>query len=432
MEAEKAFQNVWTLSEEKHKKSEITAQKNRALKIDDLNNKNKKLKKFANDTLTKLNDANDTIHILKQLLTQEKMKIDKLSTELKPTKQPEPLKHPLCTVLKEEVKAKENALEKIGEMNHQIQKIETERDEIKKVNRDMKAKILDIIQIKNELVEQNKTLISQRDKFQCLLNDKDKLIQKLSLANMEVLKNPLVLDHTRSLEKNHEAEKTKCKEELKLLNKNLVEACNNNRAQTDTIKQQHDQLMKICRQYEALKREHDMWAEKMNAAVFKKENDVLALIETTKHCKTDLIKEKNTNVKKDQEIATLKEELRVKNIEIQVLSKTKELYSEKITKLTNQLQSFLKIINHFHKLMVRLRLSLKYLQHSTYAVQRQLQETNENLYEEEENGLIKEKILEESRETVKMLRSRLEQFFCQLQMCKREKEILLLERVCCF
>ncbi|KAI5739565.1 hypothetical protein M8J77_020782 [Diaphorina citri] len=411
VQAQKAFRNLMIMYETKSKKFRNAVNNHRQTFeiVKEMREKYCELKKITDDNMNKLKTANEANDVLKRILTLEKRKIDKVKNEMNSLKQSND--HSACElVLEQETKDKEEALEQIKELNKKMEDITKERDFAQKTNKDMKEKMLELIKIKNELVEQNNTLLFQRNTMQCLLMDKDKQIQQL--VTRDVMEDPVVLHKMEMLERSHQAEKDTLKAQVEALTKNIEEHDKKEEELQNMITNKNMEILNMRRNNEELKRleqDHRVFVEKDETELGKKEQTVMSLIETTKRMKTEMNAMRDKFDNQDKEIAELKEEIRKKEMEISVLGKAKTLYEDKIKTYQCEKESVCHIAREFELQVECSRARLKELENYKYALDRQLTELREELQQEKQHNLIQEKMLEDNRETVKILKCRLKQ-----------------------
>ncbi|KAL1449826.1 hypothetical protein WDU94_002299 [Cyamophila willieti] len=431
MEVERAFKNLMELYEEKHRKLiRVSESSKQGFDIAaQMKDKYAELRKITEETETKLKDANDTVNILEQILTAERRKADKLKHDLKPPKQTEPTQNPLSEELETEKKEKENALTTIKEQCEQIKEIENEREVTKRKCKEMKEKMVEILKINTELGVQNEILEKQRNSFQCLLKDKDEQVQRF-LA-MDVMKNPRVIHKINDIIKICENQEKKWIDKMATLNRNIEDMRKINTELKEMVDSRNLQLSEICREHEALKRKHDDILDRFEGEVTKNENGVLTLMESTKTIKNELIKEKHRNKDQKQKLDKLKEKIRVKDTEIAVLTEAKDLYEDKIKVYLCEADCWKENVIGCKREIEEMRLAIKNLGYYKCALEKQLEGTRNRLHQERETKLIQEKILEDNRDTMNMLKTKLKQCCQQKYKCEREKQILLVERGCC-
>uniref|UniRef100_A0A8D9E0R2 Uncharacterized protein n=1 Tax=Cacopsylla melanoneura TaxID=428564 RepID=A0A8D9E0R2_9HEMI len=104
-----------------------------------------------------------------------------------------------------------------------------------------------------------------------------------------------------------------------------------------------------------------------------------------------------------------------------LLTQAIKLYEEKIGAYQQEEHCLRETGEHIIELVEQLPRSIREYKH---ALRRELDKVNKRLYREEENRLMREKIIDEKKDTVNMLSSRVEDMFCQLQMCERERDTL--------
>ncbi|XP_008488064.1 A-kinase anchor protein 9-like isoform X1 [Diaphorina citri] len=429
IEAEKAFRNLMILYEEKSNKFRTAVEGNRqAFEIaNEMKEKYDELKIITDENITKLNNAHADNDILKMIVTQEKRKTDKLKNEMKLLKQPPLPDHTACDIVLDQAnKEKEIALEQIKQMKEEVEDIKNERDLVKKTNREMKEKLHEINKIKDDLVQQNNTLLYQRNTLQCLLLDKDKQIEKL--VSRDALEDPAVMKRIETLQVTHKAEQASWENQMKAMTKDIEERDAQKEELQNMVDSRNEELHKMCRAHEGLKQDHLTFVEKFKEEVAKKEFSIITLIEALKRLKTETNAQRDKLESQDKDMAGMKEQIRVKDIEISVLGEAKALYEDRIKMYTCEKESVCQIAREYELQIECARARLKELENYKYALDRQLTETKEQLQEEKEHNLIQEKILEDSRETVRMLKCRLKQCCRQLHKSDREREMLLNER----
>lgn len=381
--------------------------------------------------MSELERANETLDILKQLLTKEKRKTDALRAQLNILRTP--ADHSACDlVLEQERTDRKNALEKIKKLCEELEEVKAERDNLKQSNREMKEKMVTIVNIKNELVQQNKTLMMQRNTLQFLVDDKDRQLARLrEHLDRDILQEPIVQAKIAEIEECERKKRKALDDEIGQLKNTIDELQTKIKELESMVETRTTELKAMCREYEAFKRQHLLLVEQLQADLQEKENNIISIIEIVKEYKIQGENLKTTNENQGKEIAGMREEIRLKDVEITVLAEAKTLLEDKIKMYKCEKEAMHELAMEFEHQIECTRATMKELENYKYAIKRQLREAEEELQQQKENNYIQEKILEDNRETVKMLRCRLKECCQQLNKCEREKEVLLCERQFC-
>lgn len=361
------------------------------------------------------------------MLSKEKRRADKLQNEMKLLKQPAVPDHSACNVvLEQERRHKEKALEQMKEMCDELNEIRKENELIKEDNKKLKENMLEIVTIKNELSMQNKAFLLQFDNMQHILVDKDKQIK--DLLDRNPLNDFTVKHKIENLTTLHENEKEmwQCKQDA--LNKQIETLKSVKTELHNMVDQRKDELEATFKKHQLLKRNYESLAEKFEKEIGLKEKNVAGLVEAAKDMKKELLEMRNKNEKLEKELALLKEQNRVKEIEIGVLGDAKTLYEEQIKKYLCEKEAMYHIAKQFEQQIESARDKLKELEHCKYDLHQQLTEAHCMLQKEKEANKIQEKILEDNKDTMAMLKCKLKECSHKLYKCVREKEMLLCER----
>lgn len=380
--------------------------------------------------MTKLDDANGQITLLKQFITHEKRKTEKMRNEMNLLKQPPVPDHSTCdALLEQERKDKQIALEQIEEMSEEMKDIQKENEKLKNTNREWKKKIEEIHKIKNDLTTQNQTFMFQFDLMEKIINDKDNQIKTLLERNP--LNEPIVQKNLESLESAHATEQAEWRKKEEGLN-DVIELFKKDKENLESmVEQRIVELQNLSKKHQLLKRECNEMAEKFAKDMAQKDKHIVALLEATKCMKTEMNQLKCTHEKRETVLSCLKEENRVKDIEIRVLGDAKNMYEKQIEKYQYEKEAVYHIAKEFEQQIESAREKLNELETHKCELYRQLAEANDQLQKGRESGLIQQKILEDTRDTVAMLKTRLKECSHQLTKSEREKERLLCERDYC-
>lgn len=271
------------------------------------------------------------IYILKKNLAQDKRKMEQMKTELNFLKQPNRENHSMCDLLlMQERQDKEDAWEKMGEMCDEMKEIKCKSEQVKKMNKEIKEKMLEIAAIKNELVKQNETLLFQVDTMQDILANKDEQIE--ALVKTDIMENPAVQFKIEEIGKAHDCEIEEWRSKVDALNRDIELLDAEKRVREDEVEKRISDMEATCKNEHVLKEDYDKLEEKLTKELSTKERDLLSLLEAFKANRRELDGLKITS---DKEIAKLKEAIRKKDMEIAVLTTAKRRYEELMDKVNS-------------------------------------------------------------------------------------------------